>query len=52
MTATVRLGRRRTRTMKAAFLTIVPGLHAPPSLPCSMLVISRFLCLSGMERHG
>ena len=32
-TATVRLGKRRTRTMKAAFLTIVPGLHAAALAP-------------------
>ena len=33
MTATVRLGKRRTRTMKAAFVTIVPGLHAAAIAP-------------------
>jgi len=33
MTAIVRLGKRPTRTMKAAFLTIVPGLHAAALAP-------------------
>jgi PAS domain S-box-containing protein len=33
MTATVRVGKRRTRRMKAAFLTIVPGLHAAAIAP-------------------
>ncbi len=33
MTATVRLGNRRSRTINAAFLTIVPGLHAAAIAP-------------------
>jgi PAS domain S-box-containing protein len=33
MTATVRLGKGHSRTMKAAFLTIVPGLHAAAIAP-------------------
>jgi CheY-like chemotaxis protein len=33
MTAIVSLGKRPTRTMKAAFLTIVPGLHAAALAP-------------------
>ena len=33
MTATVRVGKRRTRRMKAAFLTIAPGLHAAAIAP-------------------
>jgi twitching motility two-component system response regulator PilH len=33
MTAIVRVGKRRTRRMKATFLTIVPGLHAAAIAP-------------------
>ena len=33
MIATVRVGKRRTRKMRAAFLTIVPGLHAAAITP-------------------
>jgi len=33
MTATVRVGKRRTSKLKAAFLTIVPGLHAAAITP-------------------
>ena len=32
-TSTVRVGKRRMRRMKAAFLTIVPGLHAAAITP-------------------
>jgi PAS domain S-box-containing protein len=32
-TSTVRVGKRRMRSMKAAFLTIVPGLHAAAIAP-------------------